>query len=206
MFLPNQLQSELNLSRRSRGARDGSCSTGRFGASRRRRKRDQVWRVEVCAIEQVKDFSAKLKRKPFVQSCCLEGGEVPGCEPGTGQSVPAQIAIEAAIRWRRDERIRVEPLGRLAKDYRTSEGRIYKWAYRISGVAIVRRVIAELRRKWKPRLHCYDGVHRPPAHERISPPRQAICQRLALTERQVVGSIDDADVPDIVSGGAVVRA
>src|SRR5690242_9990224 len=77
-LLPNQLQSKLNLAGGCGSAGDGSCSAGGFCAGTGRREGDQIWRVEVGAVQQIENFCAELQSQALVQRRCFKRGEVPG--------------------------------------------------------------------------------------------------------------------------------
>jgi hypothetical protein len=117
---PEKFQGELHLPRCGRSAVNGS---GRAGDSRGCED-NQVWRVEVGAIEQVEYFRAELQVEAFGDRSVFEHGEIPGSKTWPGVCVSSDIAVEAKRGWRPDECVRIEPLRRLAKNYRAREIRI----------------------------------------------------------------------------------
>src|SRR5579859_734659 len=146
--LPKKLQSELDLAGGGRGAGDGAGGAGKTcGVSGRGRgEDDQVGGVEVGAIEKIEDFGAKLKAEALADDSVFEDGEVPGGQPGADVGVAADVAVETAIGGRSEKGRGIEPLARFAQDHRAREIGIKERAHGIARVAVVGRVVAELRR------------------------------------------------------------
>ena len=67
---------------------------------------NQIRCVEISTIEQVEDLSTKLEGKALAQIGRFEGREIPCCQSWTDQGVSAQIAVEAAVGGRGQERFR----------------------------------------------------------------------------------------------------
>jgi len=111
VFLPEKLQGELDLAGCGGGAGDGAGGSGDSRGS----EDDQIGRVEVGAVEDIEELSAELEGETFAEGGVLCAGEVPGGEAGATQSIAAEVAVEAAIGWRRQECGGIEPLGRLCR-------------------------------------------------------------------------------------------
>ena len=181
------------------GARDaGRILGGRW------REGDQVWRVEVGAIEQVEDFGAELESEAFAELRVFEDAEVPGGEAGTNVCVATEIAGEAAGGWRRDERGGIEPLARIAGDDFAGEIGIEEWANGIARVAGVAGVVAELRRDREAGLRGDDAGDGPAADQAAGPSFVGAAELAAAAKGEFVEKIDDADIADVEGGEAFV--
>ena len=90
----------------------------------------------------------------------LDGREVPRCQTGAGEVVAGGVAPETAVRWRLQKHRRIEPLRRRPENCVSCEARIVERPHRVAGVAVVRRVIAELRGEGKSALQGDNAVLR----------------------------------------------
>ena len=147
--LPEEFQGELDLAGCGGGAGDGACGAGYAGGigGGGRSEDDQVGGVEVGAVEQVENFGAELQGHAFADAGVFESGEIPGGQAGADVGVATQVAVEAAVGGRSEKGFGVEPLIGIAEDDGAVEIGIQEWAHRIARVAVVRRVVAELRRE-----------------------------------------------------------
>src|SRR5260370_15012586 len=131
--LPEQLQAELHLARG--GGRAGNRARGARQAGRG--KHNKVRRVEIRAIQQVEDFRAKLQVQTLANRRVFQHGEIPSGESGTDIRVPADVAIEAAVRRGRQKFLWGKPLAGVSKNNRPLELWRQERPYRISGGAVV---------------------------------------------------------------------
>ena len=114
----------------------------------------------------------------------FDGREVPRCQTRTDKVVALSVAEEPAVRGGLQENVRIEPLRRRPENGIAGEVRIVERPHGITRVAIVRRVIAELRGEWKPALQREDAVDAPAADHRAAESMHATAELLALPERQ----------------------
>lgn len=183
-MLPEQLQAELNLARGcgctgygTRRARQ-SCRVGRSGG----RKRDEVRRVEIGPVQEVEEFRPELQAKAFANPGVLKGREIPSGESRTDIGVPPHIAVKSAVRGRRQKSVRIKPLVGIPKNDGPGEAWIEERSDRIASVAVVRWVVAKLRRKREPRLRCDDAGNRPATCQAIAPTLKIVGMGLAAAE------------------------
>src|SRR6202040_1227745 len=153
---------KLDLARCGGSAGDRTSRAGQAWRVRggRRCENNQVWRVEIGAIEQVEDFSAELQAQPLANFRIFQHREIPSAEPGTDIGVSAKIACKTAGGGRSDECVWIEPLVRVTQNNRAREIRIQKRSDGISRVAGVRRVVAQLRCERETRLNGDDAWKR----------------------------------------------
>src|SRR5580765_7740296 len=160
--LPEQFQSELHLAR-------GGGSAGNHARRWRNARGSEdngIGLVEIRPVKKVEYLRAKLKTQPLTNSHFFQHGEIPRGQARPDQGVSSNVAIESSVGSRvrrRQKRSRVEPLVRTAKDHWPCKGRVRERAHRIPCIPIIRRVVAELRRKREAALQCHDGVYRPTA-------------------------------------------
>src|SRR5690349_17992636 len=187
-LLPEQLQSELDLARRGRRARNRSRGSGKARqiCGRGRREDDEVRSVEISAVQEIEDLSPELDAKPLANSCFLQNGKVPCGEPWTCVGVPAGVAKESAVGRRRDKGGWIEPLGGISRHDAPRKVRVEERAYGIPGVSRVRGVVTELRRKGKSGLRGNDARDGPAAHKSVLPSRQIARESSAATKRKFV--------------------
>src|SRR5690348_6773612 len=187
-LLPEQLQSELDLARRGRRARNRARGSGKTrqicGCGRR--EDDEVRSVEISAVQEIEKLSAELDAKPLANSCFLQNGKIPSGEPGTSVGVPAGVAKESAGGRRRDKGGGIEPLGGISRHDIPCKVRVEERPHGISGVARVRGVVTKLRREGKSGLRCYDARDGPAAHQSVLPSRQIVRESSAAAKRQLV--------------------
>ena len=112
-------------------------------------KYNEVRSIEVGAIEEIEKFGAKLQAQPLMKGYVFQNGEIPRREAWADERVSSEIAVESAGGGRGYERAGVEPLRRLAENGGSSKTWIYERSHGIPCVAIVRRVVAELRSEWE---------------------------------------------------------
>src|SRR6266404_3456164 len=135
-FSPKQLEGELNLARC--GGRTGNPASRWRNA--RRVKDDRVGKVEILAVKKVEYLRPKLKEQSLANPSVFQHGEIPCGQARSNQRVSSDVSIEPAVCRRvrrRQKRIGVEPLVRLAKDHRPDESRIRKRTHRISSISVV---------------------------------------------------------------------
>ena len=106
----------------------------------------------------------------------------------TDQRVATHISVSS--RHRDDERIRIEILIRSTLDDVSGKGRIQGRAHRISAIAIVRRVVAELRGERKSGLNGLNSSERPAAYQFLLPSAEIRQERLPPANGKFVGGID----------------
>ena len=102
---------------------------------------DEIGRVEIGAVKQIKNFRTELNPHSFVNVRFFQSREVPRGEPWANIRVPSDISKKAAVIRRCDKGIRIEPLVRISENHRPREHRIQKRANRIAGVSIIRWVV-----------------------------------------------------------------
>src|SRR5262249_26457640 len=141
--LPTQFQSELKLPGSGRRAGDHSGGGRNAGG----RERDGIRRVEIRPVQDVEELRAELQVQSFTYPGGLQKRQVQSRQPRTNQRVSAKVSVEPAVVRRREKGRRIEPLARFAQNDRTGKCRVYERTHRVSRVAIVRRVVAELRSK-----------------------------------------------------------
>jgi hypothetical protein len=188
------------------GAGDGACCAGNAGwiCGGWRRKDDEIGSVEICAVQQIEDFCAKLKIETLVDSRVFQDGEIPIYKAGTADRVSAQVAVKTNGGRGRDQSGRIEPFIGLTQHDWANEVGIHKRSDRISGVAVVRRVVAQLRSDGKSSLRGEDAGETPSTDEVIGETAVAVCVGLAAAERQIVENVDDAYMRDVESGEAFI--
>ena len=125
--------------------------------------RNQIWRIEICAIQQIEDLNAKLHILGLVKARVFLERHIPRRETGPNIRVSSKIAKETATVWRSDECVGIEPLIGISQNHRAGKCRIHESADRISRVAVIRRVISQLRSERKTGLRRHDAVHGPPS-------------------------------------------
>src|SRR5215472_3211129 len=190
LTLPMKLQAELHLTRSGGSAGDGSGRAGRLVARSGGRGEDnEVGGIEIGAVQKVKDFRAKLQSETLPQGDVFQHREIPGGQSRADVSVAADVSVEAAGRWRSDKRRGIEPLRRSAQNHGATEIWIQERAHGIAGVAIVRRVVAELRREGESRLGGEDASYRPSADHPVAPFPKIARESLTPTERQGIERI-----------------
>ena len=110
-------------------------------------------------IEDIEKFSAELQRRLFVNRSVLEQGEVDVGKTGPPQRPPAQISVGSG-RWQR-ERIRIEPLARIARDDSTRKGCVDVRPIRVPHVAVPGSIRANQRGERETGEKCSDSVQLP---------------------------------------------
>jgi hypothetical protein len=105
---------------------------------------DQVWSVEIGSVQEIEDFGAKLKTEALRDSRVFQNREIPIYQARANERISAQITVKAAGGRRSDECRGIEPLIRSAQDNRADKIWTDEWPDRISGVAVVGWVVAEL--------------------------------------------------------------
>src|SRR5437870_4345452 len=142
----------------------------------------------------------------FMQACIFQDGQVPRCKTWANQRISPQIAVESAVVWRSDKRVRIEPLIRISEHDRACECRITERADRIARVAVIRRIVAKLWSEWKTGLCGHNAVDCPSAHHAADHSTAAAQKTPALSEGQFIRCSDDANTPDVVRCQPPIRA
>ncbi len=168
-LLPKELYSKLYLARSCRRAADRARGAG----NTRGREYDEIRRIEIGPIQQVKDLRSKLQAQPLIQSSVFHRREIPGGEPWAQKSISSQVAKETAVSRRLQKRLGVKPLTRLTNDCRAGEVRIDKRPHRIARIPIVRWVVTQLRCERESGLQNDKTVHRPATHGSVAKFAQA---------------------------------
>src|SRR5260370_39921821 len=148
---PEELEGELDLARAGGGAGDGAGGAGEAGGigGGGRSEDDEVGSVEIGAVEEIENFGAELQVEALADGGVFQHGKIPSGQGGTGVGVAANVAVEAAEGGRSDEGSGIEPPIGIAEDDRAGELGIQERTDGIAGVAIVGRVVAELRGEGK---------------------------------------------------------
>src|ERR1700758_251306 len=108
VLLPDQLESELNLSR-------GRSGRGHYSGSGVRRARrvkdvgtgDERWHLEVGTIEKIERLSAELHVEPVGNVGVLHKGEVKVFETGSGEDIAPRIPTQVDARWKAEAGIAI---------------------------------------------------------------------------------------------------
>ena len=170
LCLPEKLQRKLHLACGGCGAGDGAGSAGEARArGGGRSEHDEVGRIEIGAIKEVEEFGAELEAHAFANRRVFQDGKIPGGQAGADVGVAADVAEETAGGWRADECIGIEPLTRLAEDDGAGECWIQEGTHRITSVAIVGGVVAQLWRERESGLRRDDAGERPAADGSVAP-------------------------------------
>ena len=147
LALPEHLDSELNLP--GRRGRAGNCS--RRTGNPRRCEHDKVGRIEIGSVQQIEDLGAKLKVSSRSRMAVSF----------TQKNPRWRVLVRSGYSCRDCRRIRCWPGVEETRWGCTTETdcrvvavevRVDKRSHRITGVPIVGRVVAELRRIREPRL------------------------------------------------------
>src|SRR5579883_2890599 len=179
---PKQLQAKLDLPRGCCRAGDGA----RGARNSRGREHDEIRRIEIRVIQEVKELRAKFEIATLGDRRPLQERKIPGGQPWTDERVPAEIALKAAVGRRLQECSRVEPLVWISQNDWSGEIWIGKRANGVTCVEVIRRVVAELWRKRKAALHGHNAVHGPAPRQFAADPLQSAPVRLPGPERQFV--------------------
>src|SRR5215470_5524699 len=181
---PKEFQTELDLPRGRRSAGAGPDCSGHSAwmCSCWWRKHDQIRRVEIGAVQEIENLRAELKTEAFCDGGVLEHGKIPCGKSRAGDDVAAGVAVKTACRRRSNEGGGIKPLPGIAQHNGPSEVRIDEGANRIARVAIVGRVVAELRSERETCLEGDDAGERPPADQGARPAGDVARVALATAE------------------------